>query len=151
MAADAAMTDDLAGRLVTSRYQSWKPEDGVPVSITIGLPKFWRGPPLVDARLLAPWGLMDPAMPTDECRQRYEQRLDDQADRVVALLARIAAEHPDQRLVLCCYEDVETGEPCHRRWLASWLEDRYDLDVPEMLVADDDEPAVVEQQQLPFS
>jgi hypothetical protein len=130
------LVDDLdviaqAG-VCTARYQSWRPEDGVPVRITVGAPKFWWGAKLADGRVLAPWGLMDLSIPTDECRQRYVARLDARADRVVAKLAQIARQHPGERLVLCCFEDVAAGEECHRRWAAEWFEARYGIVVPEL-------------------
>ena len=120
--------------LVTSRYKTWRPEHGVAVQITVGAPKFGRWPDLVDGRIIAPYGLMD--LPTDEARRLYRQRLDDRADRVVATLASIATEHPGQRLVLLCFEDVHAGEECHRRWLADWLADRFRIEVPEATVVD---------------
>jgi hypothetical protein len=122
--------------LVTSRYQTWRPDDGVPIRTTVGAPKFWRGPDLVDGRITAPYGLLSEELPTDEARRRYRQRLDDRADCVVATLASIATRHPDQTLCLLCYEDVHAGEECHRRWLAEWLDDRYGIEVPEVSFVD---------------
>ena len=80
-------------RIVTGRFATWEAAHGVPVRITVGEPKFWRGPPLVDGRILAPFGLLDPSIPTDECRRLYHERLDDRADWIVAVVARIATEH----------------------------------------------------------
>jgi hypothetical protein len=120
-----------AAPLVTGRYQTWRRSDGVPCCITLGEPKFWgRRPPLVDLRVLAPWGVFD--APLDEGRRLYRQRLDARADRIVAALARIAAEHPGEQLVLLCFEDVNAGEVCHRRWFAEWFEQRYGVVVPEV-------------------
>jgi hypothetical protein len=128
--------DDLmlirASGIVTGRYAVWKPSHGVPIRTTVGSPRFWRGPPLVDGRRLAPWGLLDPELPTDVCRQRYEQRLDELGDEVIELLERIAEDHDGERLVLLCFENVHRGEFCHRRWLAEWIEDRYGIVVPEL-------------------
>jgi hypothetical protein len=132
----------LVGRIVTSRYQSWQPGHGVPIQVTIGTPKFWGGRrQLVDLRIAAPWGLMDPELPTDECRRLYVQRLDDRADRIVGGLAAIARQNPGERLVLLCFEDVEAGQVCHRRWFAEWFEDRYGIEVPEL---------TAENQQMTF-
>jgi hypothetical protein len=132
---NGSVGDDLSviveAGLMTSRYQDWRAGCGVPVQITIGAPKFWRGAQLVDGRLLAPWGLLDRSIPTDECRRRYVARLDARAVRVVALLARIARQHPGQRLMLLCFERVPEQE-CHRRWFASWFEQRFGLVVPEL-------------------
>jgi hypothetical protein len=125
-----------ATKLRTARYQDWRPQHGVPVRISVGAPKFWRGRKLVDGRVAAPWGLIESAgkaaLSIDERRERYEQRLDEKGDEVVALLARIAVEHPGEQLCLCCFEDVHAGQECHRRWLAEWLEDRFGIDVPEL-------------------
>jgi hypothetical protein len=118
--------------IVTGRYQTWKPEHGVPVRITVGEPKFWRGPALVDGRILAPFGLLDPSIPTDECPRLYLERLDDRADRIVAGLARIATEHPGQPLCLLCFEDV-TKDECHRRLFAAWWEQRFGVVLPEVV------------------
>jgi hypothetical protein len=118
-------------RIVTGRYATWEAAHGVPVRITVGEPKFWRGPELVDARVLAPFGLLDSSIPTDECRRLYLERLCDKADRIVAVLARIATEHRGQPLCLLCFEDVSKDE-CHRRWFAAWWQDRFGLTVPEV-------------------
>jgi hypothetical protein len=149
-------TEDLAiiraTTIVTGRYQTWRPEDGAPVRITVGAPRFWgTRRPLVDGRLLAPFGLLSPSLPLDECRRRYEQRLDARADRIVSLLARIADEHPGERLVLCCFEDVEAGEECHRRWFAEWMQDRHGIAVPEVETTPLPSSALlVDQPKLPF-
>jgi hypothetical protein len=121
-----------AAPLVTGRYQTWRREHGVPVQVTIGTPKFWgRRPPLEDARVLAPWGLFE--LEGDEFDRRYRQRLDGIADRVVVTLAAIAAQHPGERLVLCCFEDVWAGQHCHRRTFAAWWEERFGVAVPEVV------------------
>ena len=122
--------------IATGRYQTWRPEHGVPIRTTVGAPKFWRGPDLVDGRIMAPYGLLSDDLSTDEARRRYRRRLDDRADPVMATLVAIATEHPGQRLVLLCFENVHAGEECHRRWLADWLADRYGIEVPEGVVAD---------------
>jgi hypothetical protein len=118
--------------IVTSRYQDWQAACGVPVRITVGEPKFWKGPRLADGRTLAPWGLLDPSIPTDECRRLYVARLDAGAERTVAVLARMVEQHPGERLVLLCFENVHGGEVCHRRWFAEWFEDRHGIVVAEL-------------------
>jgi hypothetical protein len=126
----------LSASIVTGRYQTWKPAHGVPIRTTIGEPKFWgRRRKLEDLRVAAPWGLMD----ADDWRERYEQRLDAEGDRIIRQLARIARQCPGEQLALLCFENVNAGEECHRRTLAEWLEDRLDIRVPEM-AADDQLP-----------
>jgi hypothetical protein len=99
------MTTDLdvarQSRFVTSRYQSWKREHGVPVRITVGYPRFGQGPRLRDRRVMAPYGLMAKDLPTDERRERYRARLDDKGDEIVTALADLVIEHPGETLVLC--------------------------------------------------
>jgi hypothetical protein len=128
--------DDVAALracgIVTTRYVSWRTADGVPVRATVGEPKFWRGPSLVFVRELAPWGLLDRQLPTDECRRRYVDRLDAQAERIVSALADVARSHAGRQLCVLCFEDVHVGEVCHRRWFAQWFEDRYGIEVPEL-------------------
>jgi hypothetical protein len=120
--------------IVTGRYQAWRPEHGVPVRTTVGRPRFWRGPQLVDGRVLAPYGLLGKGLSDAECRERYWARLDDRADLVVQGLADIVRQHPGQTLVLCCFEDVTKGQECHRRWFATWAERRLGIVVPEVAV-----------------
>jgi hypothetical protein len=123
--------DDLKGRLATGRYQTWRPSDGVPCSTTVGLPRFWGSrPQLEDARVAAPWGLLN--LEGDEFDRRYLARLDARADRIVATLADIAQRHPGERLVLLCFEDVHAGQHCHRRTFAEWWEQRFGVAVPEL-------------------
>jgi hypothetical protein len=142
-----------ATKLATTRYPDWRRESGVPLRITVGAPKGWKGPKLVDARLLAPYGLLGSDLPIDVRRELYEQRLDRRGVEVVALLARIAREHPGERLCLLCYEDLHAGRECHRRWLAAWIEDRFGVDVPELIVRTSSPQQVSnvnQQPQLPF-
>jgi hypothetical protein len=137
---------DLAGVLVTSRYRSWKPAHGVPIRSTVGEPKFWRGPPLVFVRALAPYGDFGRHLPTDEARRRYLARLDRHAEEIVTALAALARSHPDQPLVVLCFEDVHAGQVCHRRWFAEWMQDRHGVEFPELRPDTD----AVDQPQLAF-
>ena len=126
----------LAGSIVTGRYADWQRSHGVPLQATVGTPKFWRGPELVDFRIAAPWGLLDPSISDDEAERRYLARLDRRSDAVVDRLHAIADEHQGEQLVVMCFENVHAGQVCHRRWLADWLEDRHGLVVPEVGAGD---------------
>jgi hypothetical protein len=131
------IVEDLAviaeAGVVTSRYQSWRPEFGVPVRITVGEPKFWRSGVLEDVPELAPWERATWYLPTvAERRAVYEKRLARYGDEAIAKLAEIAQRHSGRRLVLLCFEDVNAGEECHRRWCAEWFEQRHGLVVPEL-------------------
>jgi hypothetical protein len=119
--------------LVTGRYQTWKPGEGVPIRSTVGYPRFWRHGPLVHARDITPYGVFGrDDLDGAAAQAAYVTRLDDLGDTVVFNLAAIARDHPGEQLVVLCFENVPAGESCHRRWFAGWMEDRYGLVVPEL-------------------
>lgn len=128
--------DDLEvladARLATSRYQWWRPTHGVPIRATVGYPRFWRrtNPRLISVPQLAPHGLMD--LGGNAFRAAYRQRLDDQAEEVIRVLADIVRQHPGEQLCIMCFEDVFAGEQCHRRDFADWAAERFGLEVPEL-------------------
>lgn len=72
------------------------------------------------------------AIDPDEWFARYTAGLAAQPDAIEQRLAELAAEHPGQTLVLCCFERVERGERCHRRAFAEWWEARTGTPVPEL-------------------
>ena len=82
---------------------------------------------------IAPYGVFkNPALPEVEQRQRaYEARLEDHTVPLVRKLAELAGRFPGETLVLLCFDDVEAGEICHRRWFADWFQRRFGIEVPE--------------------
>jgi len=61
----------------------------------------------------------------------YRAQLDELGvEKVVSDLARISVEEGEKALALLCFEPV--GQPCHRHDLASWLEERAGIVVPEL-------------------
>jgi hypothetical protein len=118
--------------LVTGRYQSWKPGDGVPIRSTVGAPRFWRHGAMPHLREITPYGVFGKGLGHAAARAAYRTRLDQHADAIVASLADLARRHPSQALCVLCFEDVHAGEQCHRRWFASWFEERHGLVVPEL-------------------
>jgi hypothetical protein len=133
---DQADLEAIAGRIVTGRFQTWKPEVGIPIRTSIGRPRSWRHAeqPIHD-RDITPYGVAFnaevEAMP-DGGRSVYLDRLDARAGRIVARLAALARQHPGRQLVVLCYENVAAGDVCHRRWLADWLEDRFGIAADEV-------------------
>jgi hypothetical protein len=121
-----------AAPLMTGRYQTWRPEFGVPIRSTVGEYKGWRHGPIEFARPLAPWGLLSRSISDSEAERRYLDRLDKQADTVVAELAAIARRHPGQALVVLCFENVNAGQVCHRRWFARWFQQQFGIEVAEL-------------------
>jgi hypothetical protein len=123
----------LTGRLMTSRYQTWRPGDGVPVRTTVGAPKFWNHGPMPEANSVKPFGVFGRSdLSDDEACRTYWQRLDWKKARLISELTEIAQQHEGKKLVLLCFEDVYAGEICHRRWFADWFEERFGIEVPEL-------------------
>ncbi|MFE4796218.1 hypothetical protein ACFRFL_14140 [Streptomyces sp. NPDC056708] len=121
--------------LATSRYQEFKPEHGLPIGITVGRPRFVRYP-YVSISSLAPHELFRaPYKGIDNIeieRRVYFERLVHFRDRILGDLQEVAEGHPGKRGVLLCFENVNHGEACHRRWAAEWFAEHYGWDVPEI-------------------
>jgi hypothetical protein len=120
--------------VVTTRYSFWKPEHGVPIRTSVGAPKWWAGPALVQVRSLTPFGIFGrDDLDADEARALYRERLDHYAERVVSDLADLARQHPGKALVVMCFEDLTRPDTyCHRGWLAKWFEETYRIQVTEL-------------------
>lgn len=118
--------------LATGRYRTFEPSKGVPVSITVGQPKWPLGYEIRhQIRRLAPWGLMK--LDGEAFVSAYRERLDrldlgELAERFEA----ISAAEGGKPLVLLCFEDVHAGQLCHRRVFAEWFEERSGQPVPEI-------------------
>jgi hypothetical protein len=134
--------------LVTGRYQAWKPGDGVPIRSTVGYPQFWRHGPLWHVTGITPYGVFGKVLDDDTARAAYRNRLDHHAEVILASLAEVARRHPGQPVVVLCFEDVHTGQDCHRRWFAEWFEERYGIAVAELPPRE--EVVGVEPSQLPL-
>lgn len=107
---------------------------GVPVRTSVGYPRFtWNGPKLEYARICAPHGIFGTTTDRQAYLAAYRDHLNAHAGEVSSQLARIAQAHSDTRLVLLCFERLDQpGKWCHRTTLASWLEERTGLEVPEL-------------------
>jgi hypothetical protein len=124
--------------IVTTRYQDFSPDLGIPVRISIGAPRFWRFGPLVHSKAITPYDIFrNDELPTVQAQRiAYHARLDELAEEAVGDLAEVARAHPgDGPLVLLCDENVRDGGVCHRRWFAEWIADRYDIAAPEVDIA----------------
>jgi hypothetical protein len=120
--------------LATGRYQTFRPELGVPVRTTVGTPRFPLRYELDEfVRQLAPWGLFGKELSDDEFTVLYRERLEKiGVDVLRAEFEAIAARNDGKRLVLLCFEDVLAGQPCHRRTFAAWWAERTGQVVPEL-------------------
>ena len=136
---DSNAFDDLElltdAPLVTGRYQSWKPGDGVPIRSTVGYPRFWRHGPLWQVTEITPYGVFGKGFDAGTARSLYRKRLERHAATIPASLGDITRRHRGRPLVVLCFEDVYAGQVCHRRWFAEWFEERYGIAVAELPVA----------------
>lgn len=124
--------------LATSRYQNWREElaeDHVAVGVTVGRPRFFRGP-LNRMNVLAPHELFLPEnknldhIPTET--RIYRERLVRHRSEILDGFAELADLYPGKTAVLMCFEDVNGGAACHREWLSQWLREEFGWDVPEL-------------------
>ncbi len=101
----------------------------VPVRTSVGCPKFWPAAEhFPRVREVAPYGLMK--LGGEEFRARYVARLESFGiERIVARFDAIHEEY-QRTLALICFEPA--GQPCHRRLLATWLENQAGQHVPEL-------------------
>lgn len=120
--------------LFTNRYQEYQTQQGVPVRITLGAPRFKLPYRIVHSvRELAPRREYF-SKPLPAFTAAYRQDLDRAgAERLAGLLQAIADTAGDHRLVLLCFEDL--ADPtlwCHRRIFASWWKDVTGDEVREL-------------------
>jgi hypothetical protein len=119
-------------KLATCSYRAFRPEMGVPVRTTVGFARGFKYEHEFCSGL-APYGLLKV---TDEVEfiTRYLARLDGLVPKITQQLDEIEAAHPDQVIVLLCFEDVhDPGQFCHRTSASVWLVERGFADeVPEL-------------------
>lgn len=123
-------------QLATTRYQSWRESSGyLPVGITVGRPRFVRFD-YVSLSALAPHELMKGRFAKIDNiaieRKIYFERLRVYEPEILASLEELAQKYPDFPACLMCFEDVNGGHDCHRRWYAEWAGKRYGWEIPEL-------------------
>jgi hypothetical protein len=125
--------DDGVSPIFTASYREYRPEMGVAVVTSRGLPK-WR---LAEAEgwphcwLLAPGHDYYDA-PADEFERAYLAQLDRHGPaKIGRVLADIAREHHAESVVLLCHEI--RWEDCHRILAARWITERTGELVEELL------------------
>ncbi|MBY8884755.1 DUF488 domain-containing protein [Streptomyces sp. PTM05] len=111
--------------LFTNRYQEYRTEQGVPVRITVGAPRFKLPYRLTHSvRELAPRReYLSHPQPLFTTAYRADLERVGPA-RIAERLSRIAEAEQEHRLVLLCFEDL--ADPnlwCHRRIFAAWWRD----------------------------
>ncbi len=131
--APARPLEPPAVNLATSSYAAWQPEDGTPVRITLGLPR-WPRPPgrerwiYVSEVAPRPWYFR--AAP-EKFDRMYLSQLDRLAADIETKLAWLA-ERFDGPLVLCCFERKVRPGDCHRLLFSRWWTERTGQPVPEL-------------------
>lgn len=118
--------------LFTNRYRDFKPDQGTPVRITYGAPKYKLPFDLrYQSKMVTPgsWFMSG----TDaEFTRRYFAMLDRHGvDRVRSELEAISELAGSDRLVLLCFDDVRKGL-CHRTLFAQWWEKQTGEKVREL-------------------
>jgi len=114
------------GRLSTSSYRAWRPEFGVPVRASLGVPR-WFQAPVVDLPSVWPFGLFRAGLDEATFTTKYRARLWRQKPRVLREVQEIREAYGDA--VLLCHEPA--GAFCHRVVLAGWLSEQLGEEVTE--------------------
>jgi hypothetical protein len=104
--------------LFTASYSMFRPEHGVPVAVTVGLPKRF-GYPLVIWRGPAPFGLFGAGLDEAAFRRKYRARLHRLTPRLLRELRDLREGYAPLPVVLLCYEPP--GAFCHRHLLGEFL------------------------------
>lgn len=121
-------------RIFTSRYQNKQLADfpALKVGISIGAPRFKIAYPVIRLKELMPrYPMMK--LHGDEFKLVYLAYLQSlTAARVIALLEQTSRANGDADLVLLCFEDVNAGQLCHRRYLAEFLVHHLGIEIPEL-------------------
>lgn len=115
--------------LITAAFKDYKPTMGTAIRTTVGANRWFRHPH-VHARLCTPYGVFGKYEDEAEYRAAYLAKLDEAGDAVIQEIRTLTVPSGG-RGALLCFCKVAQGEWCHRRMLATWLQDRYGLFVPE--------------------
>jgi hypothetical protein len=130
--------------LATASYWTFRPGYGVPIRTSIGTPKDLRYA-TVEARPLYPFSSFRKAETDEEGKRLYQAYLTKHRDQIAAMLDELTATYgPDLPLTFLCFEGTANamGGGCHRRWLADWLRDTFEVVVPEVGVKVESESPV---------
>lgn len=121
-------------KMATCSFREWHPSMGVRVGTTVGRNK--RHPGIDELEAFKPRILFKApyrTAPPDQMRIAYRAALNSTRDVIDASLRGLAEAHPGETLVFLCYEVLsQAGAYCHRTWLAEWLAETYQVEVPEL-------------------
>lgn len=129
----------MTTQLAVCSYGEYRPEMGMAVRTSRGIPRFFRYGELPAMEAVTPDGYML-RLPYEVFRKKYRAKLDDAGvDTIQAsfdALARMRSEMtgaPPQQLVLLCYEKLNVPDKwCHRSVFAEWWEERTGQEVVEL-------------------
>lgn len=109
-------------KIYTSYYGNIRKmtEEGIiPVSVSIGKPKFITSPMLRLTQLAPTYSML--GLEFDEYKKRYLQILDKVDWKSIREILKVTSDG-GKPIALCCYEALKTeGEWCHRTMLAEYL------------------------------
>lgn len=119
-------------KVYVSRYSNKEinEEKYTPISISLGLPKFYISYKIADRIYsLAPG--RDYFRASEEVfTEKYIEQLERMGvDRVVEIIGKFAEQGKD--IVLLCFEDIDK-DMCHRTLLANWIKEKKGLEVLEL-------------------
>lgn len=130
-------------RLSTASYRRFKPEMGLPVQASNGAPKYPLSYEIgFNAKPIYPrWQLVKADLTEIGFRDAYWRDLDRiGVVKLSTMFANIAAVSDSTDLVLLCFEELTSGQFCHRRHFAQWWLENTGEEVPEH--GPTDEPAL---------
>jgi hypothetical protein len=122
-------------KIATCSWRGFRPEMGIAVGISRGVPTFPLDYRYVRLPILQPDGWMFSIASDDEFNHEYRKKLGRIGTRrIAAELGAISSEAGGRTLVLLCFERLEGPNDmrCHRRVFARFWEERTGQHVPEL-------------------
>lgn len=132
------MSDSL--HLATCSYSEYRPEMGVAIRTSLGMPKWFKYPVAMWWQSVTPTGPML-RMGLEEYEPAYRRRLEsfgieqlqDERRHIEAAVKRMYSGQEPERLVLLCFEGLKNPKKwCHRRLFAGWWEEKTGESVVEL-------------------
>ncbi len=120
-------------KIVTSRFSYKIPADKyVGVGIAVGKPK-WELPYKCEhLNALAPYGIFK-KYKGEEFKKRYFLKLEELGvNRVRAMLENISRRNGYRDIALLCWENLNKGLTCHRRYFAEWWQEKTGEEIEEL-------------------
>lgn len=120
-------------KIVTSRFSYEIPADKyVGVGIAVGKPKWELPYECEHLNTLAPYGIFQ-KYTGEEYKKHYFSRLDKiGTEKIREQLAEISKRHGNKDVALLCWENLNKGLTCHRRYFAEWWQEKTGEEIEEL-------------------